>query len=56
MTDDMFATMDDSELDEEASEEVDKILWEITAGTHNIHLFDMKYIVHGCMNHCDSTD
>ncbi|KAI0242033.1 Charged multivesicular body protein 3 [Lamellibrachia satsuma] len=33
MTDDMFAsTMDDDELDEEATEEVDKILWEITAG------------------------
>ena len=33
MTDDMFtSTMDDDELDDEATEEVDKILWELTAG------------------------
>ena len=43
MTDDMFATMDDSELDEEASEEVDKILWEITAGTYNIYVVPEWY-------------
>ena len=32
----MFATMDDDELDDEASEEVDKILWELTAGMWNL--------------------
>ena len=49
MTDDMFATMDDDELDEEASEEVDKILWELTAGMWDwmpsSHLF-LIYLYH----------
>jgi len=33
MLEDTFETMEEDELEEEAQHEVDKVLWEITAGT-----------------------
>ena len=46
MDDTIESVMDDSEeMEEEAQREVEKILWEVTAGNYNVVLFHLKCLV-----------